>query len=107
MIMTQTTHEFADLVGRRSESVMRNWVRQQEVLSRLQEYLESQPEEPRVPLVATHPYITISRETGANGKEVAKHLSSRLGWPVLGKEVLKSMARDHDTSRNWLEAVDE
>jgi len=53
------------------------------------------------------PYITISREEGAGGSEIARRVGERLGWDVLDQELLDYIAEHHHLPRNVLEFVDE
>jgi len=53
------------------------------------------------------PYVAISRETGANGGELAKRVAERLGWKYLDQELLDCMAERYNLSRTALEFVDE
>jgi cytidylate kinase len=52
-------------------------------------------------------FITISREAGAGGSEIAEKLASRLGWEVLDRNLLERMDDRFHVSRKMLEAVDE
>lgn len=53
------------------------------------------------------PYVAISRETGANGGELAARLAERLGWKSLDRELLDFLAERYNLSRITLEFVDE
>jgi cytidylate kinase len=72
-------------------------------------------QERRLALLATTPsqgplrphWITISRERGAGGGEVASLLAERLGYHVFDKEILEAMARESDFRRATLETLDE
>jgi cytidylate kinase len=44
------------------------------------------------------PWITLSRQTGADGEELAEALAKRLGWQVFDREILSAIAR-HDPAR--------
>ena len=89
------------------EKQMRNWEIARQQMPR------SVPDaaEPRVA-----PFVTVSREVGCGGSDVAVRLAERLGWPCFDKEILQHMSGDdrvrtrlyekmdvHDT--NWLESV--
>lgn len=52
-------------------------------------------------------YITISREAGAGGSEIAEAVGRQLGWEVLDKNLLDQMAQRFQLSRPMLELVDE
>jgi hypothetical protein len=53
------------------------------------------------------PYVTISREAGACGGEVAEKLGEKLGWEVLDKGLLDRVAHRFHLSRPMLDLVDE
>ena len=53
------------------------------------------------------PYITISREAGAEGQHIARLVGQRLDWDVLDKELLDFMAQRYSLPRDMLEFVDE
>ena len=40
------------------------------------------------------PFLTISREAGSGGAEVARRVGDRLNWAVLDKELVDSLASD-------------
>ena len=52
-------------------------------------------------------FVTISREAGANGEEVARLVGQRLGWEVLDRNLLDQMAEHFREPRGWLDIVDE
>jgi hypothetical protein len=54
-----------------------------------------------------HDYLTISREAGAGGSAVAEIVGRRLGWEVLGKELLDRIAKRFHSNRSMLDLVDE
>ncbi len=53
------------------------------------------------------PYVTISREAGACGGEIAEMVGEELGWEVLDKALLDHVANRFHVSRSMLELVDE
>jgi cytidylate kinase len=53
------------------------------------------------------PYLTVSREHGAGGSEIARRVGELLGWDVLDGELLDCMAEQYGTPRSLLEFVDE
>lgn len=53
------------------------------------------------------PYITLSREAGACGSEIAELVGEELGWEVLDKELLDRVAHRFHLSRPMLDLVDE
>jgi hypothetical protein len=54
-----------------------------------------------------HSYLAISREAGAGGAAVAEIVGRRLGWEVLGKELLDRIASRFHSNRMMLDLVDE
>lgn len=88
-------------IGRSAEQAMRKWalsLQVQENLSR---------EEPADLAPAIHPYLAVSRESGAAGSEVAAHIGARLGWQVLDRQLLHHMAERYGLEDAMLEFVDE
>ena len=56
---------------------------------------------------ATGAYLTVSREAGSSGTELARLIGQRLGWDVLDKELLDFMTERYRMPHEMLEAVDE
>jgi cytidylate kinase len=54
-----------------------------------------------------HRYIAISREAGSGGTEVAFRVGERLGWKVLDRNLLDTMAERARAPRHLLEVVDD
>jgi cytidylate kinase len=52
-------------------------------------------------------FITISREAGAGGSEIAEILGRRLGWDVLDHNLVARVAERYHLSQPMLELVDE
>ena len=52
-------------------------------------------------------YVTISREAGAGGGEVARLVGQKLGWDVLDKNLLDRVADRFHLPRTMLDLVDE
>ena len=53
------------------------------------------------------PFLTISREVGSGGAEVAKLVGLRLGWAVFDKELVEDLARRLELSPQMVELLDE
>lgn len=68
---------------------------------------ESAIQGPHATRTALGPYITMSREAGAGGEEVARHAAERLGWEVMDRNLLDEVARRFNLSKSMLEMVDE
>jgi cytidylate kinase len=56
---------------------------------------------------AIGPYLTISREAGAGGSQVARLVGEAIGWEVLDRKLLECVAERYDSSPAVLELVDE
>lgn len=52
-------------------------------------------------------FLTISREAGAGGSEVAAIIGRRLGWEVFDKNLLDCVAERFQVNRSMLDLVDE
>ena len=81
---------------------MRSWALGLEVKDRL-EHAAAVKQLPK----EIHTYISISREAGAGGGEIANRLGQKLGWQVLDKELLDYMAEHYKMPRDLLDFVDE
>jgi cytidylate kinase len=53
------------------------------------------------------PYITLSRETGAGGSEIARLVADQLGWDVLDATIVDYMVSKYGTPRSLVEFADE
>lgn len=53
------------------------------------------------------PCLLISRETGAGGSQIARHVAQRLGWKVMDKDIVDILASEYDTPSVVLDTVDE
>jgi cytidylate kinase len=51
--------------------------------------------------------ITIARQYGSGGADLAKALGARLGWPVLEREIIRAAAERLHAKEHDLELVDE
>jgi len=89
------------------ERQMRNWE-----LARSQSDVQAQSE----PAEAVHDYITVSRQLGSGGYDIAQRLGRALGWQVYGREILEYMAEQDAVQRriyalqderheSWLESI--
>jgi cytidylate kinase len=52
-------------------------------------------------------FLTVSREAGAGGSEIAAIVGKRLGWKVLDKNILDHVAERFHLDRSMLKLVDE
>jgi cytidylate kinase len=53
------------------------------------------------------PYLTISREAGSGGAEVARRVGERLGWSVLDRDLVNGLAKRLELEPRLLELMDE
>ncbi len=53
------------------------------------------------------PCVLVSREMGSGGSQIARCVAQRLGWEILDKEILDTLAAEYDTPRVVLDVVDE
>lgn len=56
---------------------------------------------------ALGPFLTVSREAGSGGTEVARSVGERLGWKVLGCELMQDLAHELELDPRLLELMDE
>lgn len=65
-------------------------------------------EQPVTPASAPHePWITISRQPGSGGDELASRLAARLGWRVCDKEIVTAIAADAHSTESVVRGRDE
>ncbi|MGA2619973.1 MAG: cytidylate kinase-like family protein [Thermoguttaceae bacterium] len=62
---------------------------------------------PGAPGAGIGPYLTISREAGAGGSQIARLVGEAIGWEVLDRKLLECVAERYHTSPAVLELVDE
>ncbi len=84
-------------LSRLVEKQMRNWE-----LTKSQRHDEQIPQQQVV-----HQFITISRQAGSGGGEVAALVGERLAWPVFDRNILQVMAEDDAVRKNLYESLDE
>lgn len=91
-----------DAIAQIAERNIRQWLLKQEITGRLERASAHEQ-------LADHlgPYITVSREKGTGASEIAHSVGKKLGWDVLGQELLDFMAERYHTPRHLLEFVDE
>ena len=52
-------------------------------------------------------YITIEREYGSGGTEIARKLSGQTGVPCFGQEILQQVAKENNTTIEKIEKYEE
>jgi cytidylate kinase len=85
-----------------AERQMQSWARTQEIQDRA-----TLSETHRQGAPSAIGYVSISREAGAGGGEVARVVGERLGWEVLDKNLLDRVAERFHEPRKMLDLVDE
>ncbi len=53
------------------------------------------------------PYVTISRQYGADGSAIAREVATRLGWTLYDKELIEAIGKDAHLQGRLLEPFDE
>jgi cytidylate kinase len=99
--MKEQTHEHPKIMAA-AERQMQAWVKSTEfadqTISRI--FHAAHTEQQKC-------FVTISREAGAGGSEVAAITGKRLGWDVLDKNILDQVAERFNLDRSMLNLVDE
>lgn len=85
-----------------TERKMQAWTFSQDIAERVRE--SHRVDQSHRPLGS---FITLSREAGAGGSEVALAVGRRLGWEVFDRNLLDCVAQRFRLSRDMLEHVDE
>ena len=85
-------------VARIAEANMKRWLERE----RIAEKVDSK----KSPL-DLGPYISISRQCGAGGEEIAAHVSKQLNWDLIDREILEKIAEDFDVSTQLVDHIDE
>ena len=69
--------------------------------------IDNLTKKPRTPKGNPFPVITISREFGALGAALAKHMGDRLGFKMWDKDILQAIAEKLGSDKKYLESIDE
>jgi len=85
-----------------AERQMQAWMFDEEIADRAQRADSGEASAEQL-----HHYVTLSREAGAGGGDLAPLLGQTLGWEVLDKDLLGLVADRCDAHPSALEAVDE
>jgi cytidylate kinase len=79
--------------------------------SQIQKWIQSQKTGPHANQSGSNrtfgPFVTLSRETGACGSEVAKLVAEHLQWELLDGQIIDYMEQHYGTPRCLLQRVDE
>jgi cytidylate kinase len=100
--MPRHDHEGRSAVVEQAERLMRRWAVSLDLRGRRDREPGAKPWS-----ATTHPYIAVSRETGAGGAELARMVASKLRWECLDRELLDVMAERCHLPHAALEVVDE
>lgn len=94
---------------REQPSILAAAERQMQAWSLTQEISERMIRGDRGHLLPKHfgQFITISREAGAEGEQIARLVGTELGWEVLDKSLVDQVAERYRLSREMLNLVDE
>ena len=79
---------------------LRSWIIAQQELCK-------QKKRGKAPIVTKPPVITVSRQLGSGGTEIAKRLGQELGWNVWDRDIIDKIADDANTNREMVELLDE
>ena len=99
--MEKQTREEPRIVAA-AERQMRNWELTEELAKRAAQ--RGQPERGVQQAIR---FVTISREAGAGGAEIAQLVGRKLGWEVFDRSLLDQIAERYHLPRAMLELVDE
>lgn len=99
--MKERTREEPSIIAA-AERQMQSWVLHQEIADRA-----VHAHGPHGATAVAKSFVTISREAGAGGGQIAQLVGRRLGWEVLDKNLLDRVADRFHHSRLMLELVDE
>ena len=99
--MKEQTREEPKIIAA-AERQMQAWVRTAEIEGRA-----IREEGPQKLADRLGRYLSISREEGAGGSEIAQAVGQELGWDVLDKNLLDRVAERYQLPRTALEQVDE
>lgn len=80
------------------EHQVRRWLEAREIASR---------RHAEAPHEAQHPMISVSREFGARGAEIGKHVAERLGFHFYAQEIVHEVAHRAHVRQQVVESVDE
>jgi cytidylate kinase len=100
-----TPEERRDLADS-AEKQMRQWTLRCQIAERLEDEKQVAKEAAELPK-HLGPFITISREAGAGGGEIARLVGDALGLEVLDQSILDHMAETYQLPRGLVEFLDE
>ncbi len=89
------THSIDSIVDRQ----FRRWEMESSILRKQGAYRESK--------LLTHPVITVSRQHGSIGSDIAAMLAERFHYTLLNRDIIDRMCESTDYSRRLLETLDD
>ena len=92
--MTHPSSSVSKLV----EANMTRWLEQEKLDNKISEKTSQQK---------LGPYLTISRQCGAGGEEIAALIAKRLGWDLVDREIIENIAKHYKVPETLVEFVDE
>ena len=104
--MTAQTHDDPKLVAA-AERQMQAWAFDQEMHHQEIQQRSGHLQGPHQKFRGLHPFVAISRQSGACGSEVGRLVGEALGWKVFDKNLLDEIATRFNDSRPMLDLVDE
>jgi cytidylate kinase len=99
MARTPQTRHLGDVSARPADVQ----VRFRELMSRAAEAERRDASKPQT----IGPYLTVSRQAGSGGAEVARRVGERLGWAVYDRELVDALARKLELAPGMLDLMDE
>jgi cytidylate kinase len=84
---------------------MNHLIERQMLLSRVRDHAEPAP--PAAEPAGSYRFITLARDIGAHGDEVAAQLAEQLHWQVYDKEIVDYIARDSRVRQDLVRELDE
>jgi cytidylate kinase len=99
--MKEQTSEYPKIIAA-AERQMQAWAKNEEIADRdeIRKFHQAHDEQKKC-------FLTISREAGAGGSEIAAIVGKRLGWKVIDKNLLDQLAERFQHDRSMLDLVDE
>jgi cytidylate kinase len=84
------------------EQQMRRWE-----LARRRQAQQERPGRGKLGRVYFGPYVLVSRDKGAGGRETAKLIGQRLGWQVFDRQIVDAIAERTKMRQQLIESLDE
>lgn len=85
-------------VARIAEANMKKWLEREKISEKMESASSHE---------ILGPYVSISRQCGSGGEEIAEALAGKLGWDLIDRNILQTIADDFDVSTELVDHVDE